>query len=167
MSNQRVYIKDEVCWFLKSKEKWGELANTHSGFPIEYEGIIYGSTEALYQALKLPDDSGLRELVAANKSPLGAKYQAHDYKSQWIQLTKKELLDNMRLCLRLKYEQHTDTFGKILAETGDRDIVELSYKDNYWAAIPQGDKLIGVNALGRLLMELRQNKLFDSHMERL
>ena len=157
MSNQRTYIKDEVCWFQKSKEKWGELANTHSGFPIEYDGIIYGSTEALYQALKLPADSGLRELIAVNKSPLGAKYQAYDYKSQWLVLTKKELLDNMRLCLKLKYEQHTSTFGKILLETGDRAIVEMSYKDFYWAAEPRGNYLVGTNALGRLLMELREN----------
>lgn len=160
MSNIRTYVKGEVCWFQKTKEKWGELANTHSGFPIEYQGIVYGSSEALYQALKL-DDIEIKNSIALCKSPLGAKYLAYEYKYMWINLTKQQLLDNMRMCLRLKLEQHEDTFGKILLETGDQPIVEMSYKDEYWGAKPDGNKLIGVNALGRLLMELRQNYIAE------
>lgn len=167
MSNIRSYTASECAVFMKSKEKWGELANTHSGFPVEHEGIMYGSTEALYQALKLPANSGLRELIAVNKSPLGAKYQVYDYKSQWLVLTKKQLLDNMRIVIRLKLEQHEDSFGKILLETGDKPIVEMSYKDFYWAAEPIGNKLVGVNALGRLLMERRQQYRLNKYIERL
>lgn len=60
----------------------------------------------------------------------------------------------MRWVLRQKL-QHPP-FQRVLLETGDRPIVELSYKDQFWGAKPEGHLLVGVNALGRLLMELRQ-----------
>jgi restriction endonuclease S subunit len=41
--------------------------------------------------------------------------------------------------------------------TGDRSIVEDSRKDDFWGALPKDDgTLVGMNVLGRLLMELRE-----------
>ena len=49
-----------------------------------------------------------------------------------------------------------NSFSSLLFSTGDKPIVEESRKDNFWGAKIDDDKtLIGVNALGRLLMELR------------
>jgi predicted NAD-dependent protein-ADP-ribosyltransferase YbiA (DUF1768 family) len=44
---------------------------------------------------------------------------------------------------------------KYLYHTGNKFIVEDSYKDNYWGAIKTGNELKGSNYLGRLLMQLR------------
>ena len=64
----------------------------------------------------------------------------------------------MRWCLRVKLAQNWHKFSNLLIETGDLPIVEQSRKDDFWGAIPNTDNqtLVGCNALGRLLMELRE-----------
>lgn len=67
----------------------------------------------------------------------------------------------MRFVLQVKLAQHWDRFGGLLLSTGERPIVELSYKDQFWGARPEGAYLVGVNALGRLLMEVREKIKFE------
>lgn len=65
----------------------------------------------------------------------------------------------MRWCLRIKLAQNFISFGKILESTFDKNIVEDSIKDDFWGAIrdkKDPNIIKGTNALGRLLMELRQ-----------
>lgn len=64
----------------------------------------------------------------------------------------------MRWCIRVKLIQNWDKFYNLLRETGDFPIVEESGRDDYWGAKPI-DKhiLVGMNILGRLLMELRKD----------
>ncbi len=67
--------------------------------------------------------------------------------------------DIMYWCLRAKLAQNFIAFGQLLGSTFDIPIVEDSTKDAFWGAIrdkKQEDILKGVNALGRLLMKLRQ-----------
>lgn len=60
------------------------------------------------------------------------------------------------IVLRVKLAQHWDRFGSLLLATGQRPIVEESKKDVFWGARPVDEhSLVGVNVLGRLLMELR------------
>ena len=62
----------------------------------------------------------------------------------------------MRWCLRIKLQNNWERFGHVLERTGERSIVEESTKDEFWGAKPREDGLlIGMNVLGRLLMELR------------
>lgn len=52
--------------------------------------------------------------------------------------------------------QNWNTFGELLKKTGEMPIVEESDKDAFWGAKPTDEQtLIGVNALGSLLMEVR------------
>jgi hypothetical protein len=65
----------------------------------------------------------------------------------------------MRWCLKVKLAQNFFEFGKLLESTFDKPIVEDSSKDDFWGAIidKQDENILkGTNALGRLLMELRQ-----------
>jgi hypothetical protein len=65
----------------------------------------------------------------------------------------------MYWCLRVKLAQNFISFGLLLESTFDKPIVEESSKDDYWGAIRDRndqETLRGVNALGRLLMKLRQ-----------
>ena len=63
----------------------------------------------------------------------------------------------MRWSLRVKLAQNQTTFGQLLLATGNKPIVEESAKDQFWGAkVQNGDALMGVNVLGRLLMELRE-----------
>lgn len=60
-------------------------------------------------------------------------------------------VDTMRVLLRLKVEQHEYVRRKLLA-TGDRELVENSWRDDFWGWGPNRD---GKNMLGRLWMEIR------------
>jgi hypothetical protein len=63
----------------------------------------------------------------------------------------------MRWCLRVKLAQNWTTFGDLLRSTDDLPLVEFSRKDAFWGAKPQEDRtLVGMNVLGRLLMQLRE-----------
>lgn len=64
----------------------------------------------------------------------------------------------MKWCLEVKLIQNFDKFSNILLSTDDKAIVEYSKKDAIWGAVLKDDKttLVGKNALGRLLMELRE-----------
>jgi hypothetical protein len=56
----------------------------------------------------------------------------------------------------VKLSQNFETFGSLLMSTGDKNIVELAPKDKVWGAVKEGDLFIGTNALGRLLMFIRE-----------
>lgn len=60
-------------------------------------------------------------------------------------------LDIMRRILRAKADQHEYARRKLL-ETGGRELVEDSWRDDYWGLGPNGD---GQNMLGKLWMEIR------------
>jgi type I restriction enzyme S subunit len=70
----------------------------------------------------------------------------------------------MRWCLRVKLAQNWAKFSELLLRTGDRPIVEESRRDNFWGARPVGEQtLVGMNVLGRLLMELREAVKMQGH----
>lgn len=62
----------------------------------------------------------------------------------------------MRWVLQIKLSQNWEKFSQLLLATDNESIVEFTRTDKMWGAIKEGDTLIGVNALGRLLMELRE-----------
>ena len=69
----------------------------------------------------------------------------------------------MRWSLQVKLAQNWDKFSEALLETGDMPIVEHSRRDDFWGAKPiDSETLIGTNALGRLLMELRERLKCES-----
>lgn len=60
-------------------------------------------------------------------------------------------VDIMRELLRAKIDQHEYVRRKLLA-TGDRELVENSWRDDFWGWGPNRD---GQNMLGKLWMEVR------------
>jgi hypothetical protein len=64
----------------------------------------------------------------------------------------------MRWWLRVKLAQNYSIFSRLLLSTADDPIVEESRKDVFWGAKPHSEhKRVGMNVLGRLLMELRKD----------
>jgi predicted NAD-dependent protein-ADP-ribosyltransferase YbiA (DUF1768 family) len=66
----------------------------------------------------------------------------------------------MRLCLRLKFDQHSELREKLLL-TGDHIIFEdvskrPTARNKFWGAVKTNGQLDGQNMLGKLLMELRE-----------
>lgn len=154
----RTYDAKDCCVFRKTKEKFGGLSNMASGYPIRVNGIEILSSEALYQACRFPDEPLLQQKIINEKSPMTAKMVMKPYlgmsRKDWDE-TKVKI---MRWCLKVKLAQNFVEFGRLLETTSDLIIVEDSSKDAFWGAIRSNDgsTLTGVNALGRLLMELRE-----------
>lgn len=167
-SKSRTYNSDESVVFHKTKESYGGLSNMAAGFPIYVNNTKILTSEALYQLCRFPAYPEIQLEIIAQTSPMYAKKIARHYEN----LTRKDWMlirhKVMRWALRVKLSQNLESFGSILVHTGGKQIVEKSYKDDFWGAIPMHkDKkiLIGQNILGRLLMELREelNKNTQTH----
>lgn len=154
----RQYDIRNVVSFKKTTEKWGELSNMCAGFPVVVNDIPIKSVEALYQACRFPDLPDVQRKILEQSSPMTAKMVGKPHiaetRKDWDQV--RVLI--MKWVLRVKLAQNWDAFSKVLLESADKEIVELSNKDPFWGAKPlEGSIFLGVNALGRLLMELREH----------
>lgn len=153
----RIYDRADSVVFLKTKEAFGGLSNMAGGFPLCVNGIHIRTSEALYQACRFPHLPEVQRLIIEQRSPMTAKMKSRkhhqDSRTDWDWVRVKI----MRWCLRVKLIQNWNAFSELLIETGDQSIVEQSRKDDFWGAKPiDTPTLVGVNALGRLLMELRE-----------
>ncbi len=153
----RTYCRPNSAVFLKTREKHGGLSNMAGGFPLVVNDVKIRSSEALYQACRFPHLPDLQREIIAQKSPMTAKMKGKPYRHisrpDWDAVRIKI----MRWCLQVKLAQNWGKFSELLLETGDMPIVEHSRRDDFWGAKPiDGETLVGTNALGRLLMELRE-----------
>lgn len=153
-----VYHKEDSCIFKKNNEEFGGLSNMASGFPLRVNGVEIRTTEALYQACRFPHLPEIQQKIIEQKSPMLVKMISNANKSK-----SREDWDNIRInvmkwCINIKLAQNFVSFGAVIHETGLKNIIENSANDNFWGAIPnkEGTIFTGKNALGRLLMDLRQ-----------
>lgn len=154
---QRTYTPAEVVVFRKTNETFGGLSNMAPGFPVIVNQVKFLTSEALYQCCRYPDAPEVQKLIASQSSPMTAKMKSKRYRDRTRADWDSIRVRVMRWCLRIKLAQNLTTFGQLLLSTGDKPIVEHSAKDQFWGAKAQdGDALTGVNVLGRLLMELRE-----------
>jgi type I restriction enzyme, S subunit len=156
-SQVRTYSRADSVVFLKTNDKFGGLSNMASGFPLEVNGLHILTSEALYQACRFPHMPEIQRLIIAQASPMTAKMKSKPYRrnsrSDWNRVRVKI----MRWCLRVKLAQNWPKFSQLLLATGDLPIVEQSRRDDFWGAKPVDNQtLVGMNVLGRLLMELRE-----------
>lgn len=142
------------------RDPFGILGNM-SRHPVVCEGLRWRTTEALFQALRFPMDSPIREQIRAEKNPMKAKFAAKgNVDKMCIDQLGPDDLDNMRLCLRLKYDAHKDV-REVLESTKGRRIVEDCTRRQrgsglFWGAALREDGLWhGENWLGRLWEEIR------------
>ncbi len=124
-----------------------------SSFQIEYKGKIYPTSEHAYQTAKfINTDSKLAEKIRNAKSAhLAFKIaEENSYKKQknWDDI-KLTVMKEILIC---KVNQHEYVKKKLL-QSGDREIVEDSWRDNYWG---WGENKQGENHLGKLWMEVRK-----------
>ena len=161
ISNQdnklRTYRRVASAVFLKTKEKYGGLSNMAGGFPLIVSDIKIRTSEALYQACRFPHMPEIQQLIIEQRSPMTAKMKGKPHRQNSRPDWNAVRVKIMRWCLQVKLAQNWDSFRELLLETADLPIVEQSRRDDFWGAKPvDKDTLIGVNALGRLLMELRE-----------
>lgn len=165
---ERIYdpTQQKLAIFKKTHEQWGEYSNMASGFPIRINNHVLLSSEALYQALKFTDYPDIQKKIIAERSPMTAKMVAKPFKNMIRQDFEKKKIIFMKWCVRAKLLNNYDKFSKILLASENRIIVEESRRDNFWGAKRSvNDKLIGINVLGRILIELREELKNNKSLE--
>ena len=154
----RVYPKYQACGFRYTREAWGAFSNFQPlAAPIAAGPWVFRFSESLYQAAKFaarPDvQQRIAEVPTAREAAAIGRTPGLGIDPGW----NVQRVDVMRWVLRLKREANAAEIDAVLAETGDRPIVEVSTRDPWWGARPIADRYEGNNVLGRLWMELRHH----------
>ena len=137
---------ERVCFY---EQDFYVLSN-FSAFTLMWKGYLYDTSEAAYQSEKFAEqDLRFRIMHAASA------HEAFKLAEGWRDRRRKDWDDVkvgiMRDILRAKARQHEYVRRKLLA-TGDRELVENSWRDDFWGWGPNRD---GKNMLGKLWMEVR------------
>jgi ribA/ribD-fused uncharacterized protein len=156
MTGYRTSDPKRVAAFLRVRDPFGAFSNMAIGFPMTLDGTPVPSSEALYQALRFPHLPDFQREILDQSAPVLSKRHAYaritDTRPDWDQVR----VNVMRYVLRAKFGSAQGELLGLLRGTGDRPVVEISYRDDFWGARPVDGRLVGRNVLGRLLMELRQ-----------
>ena len=162
--NFKLYNSSEVITFSKTHDAFGELSNMSSSFPLYVNDIIIPSSEALYQAMRYSLFPKAQNEIIKQVSPMTSKMISKKY----IQYSRQDWdlikLKVMRWVMEIKLSQHWNRLVPILEKTENKTIVELSHKDQFWGAKKnEHNQLEGINALGRLWMDLREKYVFTNN----
>ena len=149
--------------FTKVALPFGWLGNM-APFPVTWEGQVWKTTEALFQALRF-EDPQIREKIRLEKSPFSAKLVAKSNRSNMkVEPLSQQDLANMELCVRLKIEQHPNLKAE-LKKTGSavlfEDVASRKTRGSslFWGAYLQDGELIGKNELAKIWMQERARTL--------
>lgn len=134
------------------------VLSNFSAFTLVWKGIRFDTSEAAYHFEKFSDSDGAMADVRAIQWDIRTAPSAHEAfkiaernrshrRPDWDDVKVGIMLD----ILRAKATQHEYVRRKLLA-TGDRELVEDSWRDDFWGWGPNRD---GKNMLGRLWMQVR------------
>lgn len=142
---------ERVCFY---EQDFYVLSN-FSAFTLDWRNLRFDTSEAAYHYEKFIG-GGARANVTANailraRSAHDAFKLAEENKARRRPDWDCVKVGIMRDILRAKAAQHEYVRRKLLA-TGDRELVENSWRDDFWGWGPNRD---GQNMLGRLWMEVR------------
>jgi hypothetical protein len=144
----------DIRFYRSNERPYGAFSNLFRR-PIVFEGREYSTAEHAYQAGKARKES-VREWILSAPSPSLVAMAAHglytwDINPDWS----RTKFDRMRNVLRAKFTQHED-LKELLLSTGNARLVEQGRTDNAvnrtWGEV-NGK---GLNMLGVLLMEVRE-----------
>ncbi len=119
---------------------------------VEYDGLIFDSSEAAFQAQKCTTDFQKEMFVGITSSQSKKLGKMVGLRDDW----EKVKIGIMKNVLIAKFTQHK-ILAKKLIDTGDEELIEGNWwNDTFWG-VCNGK---GENHLGKLLMEIRK-KLKD------
>lgn len=133
--------------------------------PIVLNGVTFKSAEQLFQLMKFKDEEPVKAVFQASNPKMTAKkWEKTHRRLDWGCM----IVDAIKFCLQLKYEQH-EIFRNLLKGSKGKYIVEDQTNfpkkmPDTWGAKLCEDHYTGPNLLGRLLMELREHKKLDNHL---
>jgi len=123
-----------VCFY---EQDFYVLSN-FSAFTLQWKGFRFDTSEAVYHWEKFPEAAAIRKdirvAISAHEAFKIAEKNKALRRPDW-DLVK---IDIMRDVLRAKVLQHEYVRRKLL-ETGDRELVENSWRDDFWGWGPNQD----------------------------
>lgn len=147
------------------------LSNMHY-CNITYNNITFHSTEQLFQWLKFTQSPHIQQLILKCKNSKLCKKIANENERNVDNDYLNKRNNNMLLCLSLKFEQCNE-FRQLIIQSEHKILVEYSFWLNsndkaYWGTVYDLNKdcYVGVNACGRLMMQVRNNYFAPIRKER-
>jgi len=124
-----------------------------SSFQVEYDGFVWPTSEHAYQASQFKVTSPrIFSLIKKAPSAHEAYKIALKHNDKISKDWNKKKKNVMKEILRCKVDQHPYVLKKLL-ESGEREIIEDSWRDSDWG---WGENKDGKNLLGKIWMELRE-----------
>lgn len=131
------------------------VLSNFSAFRLEFRGIDYDTSEHAYHCQKftrpVAGQAGIRTAIQHARSAHEAFKFAERFKAERRADWDDVKVDIMHDILRAKAAQHEYVRRKLLA-TGDSELIEDSWRDDFWGWGPNRD---GQNMLGKLWMQVR------------
>ena len=126
---------------------------------VEFEGMVFPSSEAAFQAAKTTDMSIREDFTVMDPSEAKRTGRHITLRSDWEEVKYKVMLK----IVRAKFQGNRDLAQKLLA-TGDEYLEEgNTWHDNIWGVCHcprcnyarQEGRVEGLNQLGKILMQVR------------
>ncbi len=130
--------------------------SNYSSFMLEWKGKLYPTSEHAYHSEKFEDErlkEQIRNSRSAHDSQKFANAHVAERRKDWDAIK----LQIMKEILREKVAQHPYVKKKLI-ESGDRELIEDSWRDDFWG---WGPNRSGANHLGKLWMEVRSEVLLS------
>lgn len=138
---------DRVCFY----EQDHYYLSNFSSFLLHWQGRLFPTSEHAYHWCKFTNDPCKQSAIKVASSAHEAFKMAERWRQYRIPEWDEIKVATMRDILRAKVDQHEYVRRKLL-ETGDRVLIENSWRDDFWGWGPNHD---GQNMLGKLWMEVR------------
>lgn len=167
----QTYPASECAVFCSTHAEWGVLSNM-AATPIIIDGVEFKSAEHIFQMMKFNDPEYVSKvwngITALGKKSHNIKmttksYEPEHRRADWGCM----IFDALKYAMQKKYEQ-CEAFRNELERSKGKYIVEQQANPrkpaDAWSAKLEGDKWVGSNITGRLLMELRDNGKLEYHL---
>lgn len=121
-----------------------------SSFMLEWKGQLYMTSEHAYQTEKFTDPEIIQQIKEARSAHDAfkiAREHGDIVRPDWLNVR----VQVMEEIIKAKIAQHSYVKQKLI-ESGNREIVEDSWRDDFWGWGPNKD---GQNQLGKIWMKLR------------
>jgi ribA/ribD-fused uncharacterized protein len=129
------------------------VLSNFSAFCLDWKGERFMTSEAAYHSEKFTENDQDLRLHILHAPSAHAAFKIAERNKQFRRPDWDAVkVGIMRDILRAKAMQHEYVMRKLLA-TGDRELIEDSWRDDFWGWGPNRD---GQNMLGKLWMEVRQ-----------
>jgi len=139
--------EERVCFY---EQDFYVLSN-FSSFQVEIAGRLFPTSEHAYHWFKFAEHPHIQYEILATRSAHDAFKVAAKHKALRLPNWDDIKVTVMKEIILAKAQQHEYVMRKLLA-TGDRELVENSWRDDVWGWGPNKD---GQNLLGKCWMELR------------